>query len=255
MVQNGAPQGVSGRGDTFINSPSTIYFQFSGSSGGLIGTLNNNTVSFTGLTGTATTTTLGNTSGASSTTIQAGTGDITLSGNTSGTDVILDGYVRIPKNPTLFIDTITPEQSLTSATTNINWSNTAPNFFDNSSGWDNTNKNWTVPKTGRYEISISLLSRISSSISADVRYIQCTMYNSGTTNRYTVAEGGAIDSAAYSGASPINYYQSIAGSGVYALTSSHKVAFQFSSNANNSSVFLYNGSSEQKLYIKYLGLD
>ena len=255
VVQNGAPQGVSGRGDTFINSPSTIYFQFSGSSGGLIGTLNNNTVSFTGLTGTATTTTLGNTSGASSTTIQAGTGDITLSGNTSGTDVILDGYVRIPKNPTLFIDTITPEQSLTSATTNINWSNTAPNFFDNSSGWDNTNKNWTVPKTGRYEISISLLSRISSSISADVRYIQCTMYNSGTTNRYTVAEGGAIDSAAYSGASPINYYQSIAGSGVYALTSSHKVAFQFSSNANNSSVFLYNGSSEQKLYIKYLGLD
>ena len=242
-------------GDTFINSPSSIYFQFSGSSGGLVGTLNNNTVSFTGLVGTATTTTLGNTTGASSTTINAGTGDITLAGNTSGTDVVLEGYVRIPSNPTLFIDTITPAQSLTSATTNINWSNTAPNFFDNSSGWDNTNKNWTVPKTGRYQVSISLLSRISSSISADVRYIQCTMYNSGTTNRYTVAEGGAIDSAAYSGVSPINYYQSIAGSGVYALTSSHKVAFQFSSNANNSSVFLYDGSSEQKLYIKYLGLD
>jgi len=209
----------------------------------------------TGDLSTRTNVLLGNSTGASSTTINAGTGDITLAGNTSGTDVVLEGYVRIPSNPTLFIDTITPAQSLTSATTNINWSNTAPNFFDNSSGWDNTNKNWTVPKTGRYQVSISLLSRISSSISADVRYIQCTMYNSGTTNRYTVAEGGAIDSAAYSGVSPINYYQSIAGSGVYALTSSHKVAFQFSSNANNSSVFLYNGSSEQKLYIKYLGLD
>jgi len=81
VVQNGAPAGVAGRGDTFINSPSTIYFQFSGSSGGTVGILDNNTVSFTGLAGTATTTTIGNTTGASSTTILAGTGNVYITGS------------------------------------------------------------------------------------------------------------------------------------------------------------------------------
>ena len=67
-------------GYTYLNSPTTITFQYAGSSlgGGTIGILDNDTVSFTGLAGTATTATIGNTAGASSTTINAGTGNIDI---------------------------------------------------------------------------------------------------------------------------------------------------------------------------------
>lgn len=67
-------------GYTYLNSPTSITFQYAGSSigGGTIGTLDNNTVSFTGLAGTSTTTTIGNTAGTSSTTVDAGTGNINI---------------------------------------------------------------------------------------------------------------------------------------------------------------------------------
>lgn len=67
-------------GYTYLNSPTSITFQYAGSSigGGTIGTLDNSTVSFTGLAGTSTTTTIGNTAGTSSTTVDAGTGNIDI---------------------------------------------------------------------------------------------------------------------------------------------------------------------------------
>ena len=67
----------SNAGDTFIGASSTrdIYFK---NGTDAIGQLSNDTVSFTGKSGTATTMTLGNTSGVSSTTIDAGTGNINI---------------------------------------------------------------------------------------------------------------------------------------------------------------------------------
>lgn len=67
----------SNAGDTFIGASSTcdIYFK---NGTDAIGQLSNDTVSFTGKSGTATTATIGNTTGASTTTINAGTGGIDI---------------------------------------------------------------------------------------------------------------------------------------------------------------------------------
>lgn len=69
-------------GDTFLGAVSTkdIFFK---NGTDIVGQLSNDTVSFTGKTTTATTTTLGNSSGASATNISAGSGGIFVTGSTT----------------------------------------------------------------------------------------------------------------------------------------------------------------------------
>jgi len=92
----------SNTGDTFLGAASsqTLYFK---NGTDFIGTLDHDTVSFTGKSGTATATTVGNTAGLSSLTLDAGQGDISIGTSSSARNINIGPQTTNTTNQTVSI--------------------------------------------------------------------------------------------------------------------------------------------------------